>query len=357
MSQIDLREIPSSAPGHLGQDIFELFARDFLKALGFEVVAGPDRGADSGRDIIVQEKVSGLLSSEVRRWLVSVKHFAHSGRSVGLGHERNIVDRMRHSHTYGFIGFYSTVPSSSLSNRLEEIIRDKFHIYDSGYIIGALLNNDKLSGVLKQYCPKAYRAIMGLETRHQLILVTELDLQPYNDDEIEINLADLLDLSEDGYLHITEPDIGDIMTACVLAEAFRKGRFNILRIFTSFRPLVWNYISTLISNGRINKEQLIADIRGATDTSYLRLLISLAGSAGISEAVGAICQITLSRGRIHQANTRQFSVPVTPFFDVVRYALRQMPEPSVPLIQEYCERARNLKKWHEKKVFEKGAER
>jgi hypothetical protein len=49
------------------QDTFELFARDFLEMLGFEVVSGPDRGQDGGRDLIALEKRPGILATtEVR---------------------------------------------------------------------------------------------------------------------------------------------------------------------------------------------------------------------------------------------------------------------------------------------------
>jgi hypothetical protein len=45
MGLLDFTEIPYSSSG-ASRDSFELFAREFLIEAGYEVVAGPDRGAD-----------------------------------------------------------------------------------------------------------------------------------------------------------------------------------------------------------------------------------------------------------------------------------------------------------------------
>ncbi len=58
MSSIDFTEIRSGDDGK-APNVFELFARDFLEALGFNVLEGPDEGRDGGRDLIVSESVSG----------------------------------------------------------------------------------------------------------------------------------------------------------------------------------------------------------------------------------------------------------------------------------------------------------
>src|SRR3954452_21958206 len=52
---LDFKEIATAHAG-TGRDQFELFARDFLEAEGFEIVRGPDQGPDAGRDLIVRER-------------------------------------------------------------------------------------------------------------------------------------------------------------------------------------------------------------------------------------------------------------------------------------------------------------
>jgi hypothetical protein len=110
---IDWREIQNA-------DTWELFARDFLAELGFVIEIGPGRGPDAGRDLLVSEQLKGTLHTTKFTWLVSCKHFAGSGKSVGTEHETNITDRLEQHSSDGFLGFYSTLPSSALISRLQE---------------------------------------------------------------------------------------------------------------------------------------------------------------------------------------------------------------------------------------------
>src|SRR5690242_12676952 len=96
---IDWTEIPDG-------DSWELFARDFLAELGLVIDIGPGRGADAGRDLLVSEQLRGRLGTRKFTWLVSCKHFATSGKSVGPNDETNITDRIRRHNANGFLGFY-----------------------------------------------------------------------------------------------------------------------------------------------------------------------------------------------------------------------------------------------------------
>lgn len=120
MAVLEFREIPEAHLATGQQDTFELFAREFLTFMGYEIERNPDRGADGGRDIIARELRSGVGGQTTVRWLVSCKHKAHSGRSVSLSDETDITGRVDAKGCQGFIAFYSTVPSSSLGDRLEE---------------------------------------------------------------------------------------------------------------------------------------------------------------------------------------------------------------------------------------------
>src|SRR4051794_9611541 len=72
---LDFSEIPAANAGPKRDD-WELFAREFLEWKGFHVVAGPDRGVDGGRDLIVEEIRRGPGGETRLRWLVSCKHLA-----------------------------------------------------------------------------------------------------------------------------------------------------------------------------------------------------------------------------------------------------------------------------------------
>jgi len=132
---IDFKEIPVANSSSGLQDTFELFARDFLQDVGFNIVHHPDRGADGKKDMIVEEIRDGVGGKTKVRWLVSCKHYAHSGKSVSDTDEPDIIDRVHAHNCNGFIGVYSTLPATSLgaklhgySSRIENIVYDRERI-------------------------------------------------------------------------------------------------------------------------------------------------------------------------------------------------------------------------------------
>lgn len=163
---IDFREIPQANTGSGDQDLFELFARDFFKSLGYEIVENPARGADNGRDLIISEKFTSQLNSKVneRRWLVSCKHYVFSGKSVTASDEQDINDRIKSHNCYGFIGFYSTIPNESLKTKLKNVENT---IFDRKRIEEQLLTNEKLQHIFKSYYPLSFEKYLNTEVAHQ----------------------------------------------------------------------------------------------------------------------------------------------------------------------------------------------
>ena len=141
---------------------WELFARDFLSALGYIIETSPDRGADGGKDLLVIEKINGKFSSYNLRWLVSCKNYIESGRSVSEGDEPNILERCKSFGADGFIGFYSTIPSSGLNDRLIGLKENNdlkdFKVFDSQFIEHCLYEYD-FSKLIFQYFPVSYKKI------------------------------------------------------------------------------------------------------------------------------------------------------------------------------------------------------
>lgn len=133
---IDFKEIPLANKGGKDQDIFELFTRDFLESVGYEIVQSPSRGPDGKKDLIVKcNSVPGKTSDSKIKWLVSCKHFAHSGKGVSDTDEPDISDRLDKHKCHGFLGFYSTIPNSTLSDKLSSL-NERFvsTIYDHSRI-------------------------------------------------------------------------------------------------------------------------------------------------------------------------------------------------------------------------------
>lgn len=160
---INLAEISAD-----GED-WEAFARDFLVELGFQVTSPPDRGPDGGKDILIVENLQGSLNSYPFHWLVSCKHNVHGGSAVGVDNEPSILERLKVFKADGFLGFYSTKPSSSLNERLRSL-RDNNDIKDYRIFDGRLIENylTRLgySKLVLRYLPESY---IRLKPLHKVI--------------------------------------------------------------------------------------------------------------------------------------------------------------------------------------------
>lgn len=155
---IDFREI-------MNFEDWELFARDFLQQMGFFIESSPDRGPDGGKDILITESINGRIGVYKFRWLVSCKHNAISNISVSETEEQNILERVAGFNSDGYIGFYSTVASSGLNNRLKQLketgrLKD-YRIFDHKLIEKYLINTG-FSFLLMRYFPASYKKIKPL---------------------------------------------------------------------------------------------------------------------------------------------------------------------------------------------------
>lgn len=140
------------------RDQFELFARDFLEAEGFEIVEGPDRGPDAGRDLIVRERRQGPGGVTFFNWLVSCKHKAGSGSAVSNAEELNVRDRLGTHHCDGLIAFYSTLPSSTLATHLAALAPPYgLLIYDREKIETKLLDTPRGRSLAARYFPVSFQ--------------------------------------------------------------------------------------------------------------------------------------------------------------------------------------------------------
>lgn len=154
---LDFKEIPRANSAEGLQDTFELFARDFLEALGYGILVEPNRGADGKCDMIVQETRKGVGGVSKIKWLVSCKHYAHSAKSVGDKDEPNITDRIKRHRCNGFMGFYSTILSPTLSANLEAF-KDEIHvfIFDPARIEKKLLSSVRGRELASRYFSSSY---------------------------------------------------------------------------------------------------------------------------------------------------------------------------------------------------------
>lgn len=216
MPIIDFKEIPIANTGTGEQDTFELFARDFFHALGFEIEENPSRGADGGKDLLLIEHLDGRIKSGKRRWIVSCKHYAHSKKSVTEKDEIDIIGRVNKFDAQGFIAFYSRIPSSGLMQALSSYkSRIDIDVWDNEKIENALTTEESLQIVFQRYFPKSYKNWKDQDRTPKRVFhsytpleccVCKKDLLP----ERSGNVALAIKLDDDGKKHIR-----DVYWACL----------------------------------------------------------------------------------------------------------------------------------------------
>ncbi|EHK2280456.1 restriction endonuclease [Clostridium perfringens] len=162
MGILNFNEIPAPNISNGKQDTFELFAREFFKILGFKIIIDPDRGQDGGKDLIIEEKRTGVFGDSKIKWLVSCKHKAHSGNSVLTSDEEDIIDRVIAHDCTGFIGFYSTIVSSPLNRKFSNLESNKnieIQVFDNEKIESILLSKESGKNLIQCFFPKSYSSI------------------------------------------------------------------------------------------------------------------------------------------------------------------------------------------------------
>jgi hypothetical protein len=153
---LDFKEIPEAHVANGLQDTFELFAREFLKFSGYKIITDPDRGADGGVDLVVEESRTGVGGETKILWLVSCKHKAHSGNSVNTGDDPNIRDRVEANSCHGFIGFYSSIASAGLAGVLDGLRgKIEYQIFDREKIEGHLLHSARGLEIAERFFPNS----------------------------------------------------------------------------------------------------------------------------------------------------------------------------------------------------------
>ncbi len=153
---LDFKEIPAGNKEGASQGDFEHFAREFLQLLGYIIVGHPGPGVDGGQDLIVEKAFQRDVGHLRLRYLVSCKHYAHSGHAVGVRDEVNIFERMHRHACNGFIGFYSTKATKGLYDQLEGGPKPiEFQIFDATTIEKHLTNSSpvEVKSLLSMFLP------------------------------------------------------------------------------------------------------------------------------------------------------------------------------------------------------------
>ncbi|MBN9256746.1 MULTISPECIES: restriction endonuclease [unclassified Mesorhizobium] len=100
--------------------LFELLIREILFTLGYHVTWS-GVGPDGGRDLICHEDSGSIFGKVTTKWLIQCKHFANSGRAVGVNDIDSILDSCKQHSASGYCLISSTSVSSALIGRLEAL--------------------------------------------------------------------------------------------------------------------------------------------------------------------------------------------------------------------------------------------
>lgn len=225
---------------NMTDEAWEYFGIDFLSSLGFTIVDYPSRGPDGGKD--------GVVELNNKKYIVSCKHFINSGSAVGVGDEQSILDRIVQHQAHGFIGFYSTVVSSSLADRFNALSNQGYEclVYDQ-YQIGNFL--PKISSwVLQKYgLPNNVQFVMNVEP-HQYIPLNCLSCNAdiLHDQLIRSSMAMVLynDSNELEYIYGCKSCIGNYIDAgwLELSQGLHQEQFN-----------GWvSYVNDLLANNKVS---------------------------------------------------------------------------------------------------------
>ncbi|HEY0019780.1 MAG TPA: restriction endonuclease [Longimicrobium sp.] len=349
---IDLTEIASARGGEKSQEQFELFAREFLEAIGFKCISGPDRGADDGKDLLVREDWRGAFWEHSKHWLVSVKHYAHSGRAVGVEDEVDPAGRVQRHGADGFIAFYSTVPSASLGRSLD-VLRARMPciVIDEGRIRSQLHEDVRLRGILERYLPRSFAQVHRKQVEARIHFLSSLGLSFFSEQQGSLPGPAMILDEESGRLRFDDRHQEPAMLASFILNQFKTGNYRVLESLISFDPEVWRYLRALLQVERGSLAGLGEAILTTNDPFFCRMLIIIAGEAEQRDAIVPICKTVLHDGWPFHRRIKESQATVTPFFDVAEQTLKRIAHGQAPVLEEFAAKAKKLERWHQYSIF------
>ncbi|MCR9234346.1 MAG: HsdR family type I site-specific deoxyribonuclease [bacterium] len=272
MPILDFTEIASGNVANGQQDEFELFARDFFEHLGYQIVNGPDRGPDDGRDLVISETRTGIGGATTVRWLVSCKHQAHSGKAVGVDVEQDITDRLVTHNCQGFIGFYSTLPSAGLARKLDAFDKSEVQIFDRAKIENTLLG-DQDNMLAMRYFPNSSQGWNHLRNRavesrqDYSFFLPEEKLESFDQDSFKNGLADLVGVSA-AEIHIEGIKSGSVRVA-IDASLWICSRLVLPALNHKLRALGVKTWTTTTTESAFNASEPPVSLQGSKQSSSL----------------------------------------------------------------------------------------
>lgn len=277
MGIIDFREICSANANYSrannyqtglsnNPDDFELFCQEFFTQVKrFRIFKSISNGPDLGIDLGVEE----VSANGTIRWLVSCKHYAHSSTYISDKVELNIVERVGSWSCDGFIPFYTSVPSSTLSMALEGA--EKYIKVDRYYkdrIERELLTSSLGSSLASRYFPKSM-------TNHYPNFISPVNEYQHSDVKLKNGVAELKGMKVGIGIDHPNPSL-------VFDSLIRNA--NILAGFEKHEPYFIRTLQEIIEeNPTMFQFSNNAHPYGYTPTWNIQGLIDLTNEEGLSK--------------------------------------------------------------------------
>ncbi|MCA1568301.1 MAG: restriction endonuclease [Acidobacteria bacterium] len=299
---IDFTELLSAVPGEGLEELVRQIGR--RKGLS---PAWSGRGADGGRDLFFTESLSGPLSRERIRWLVSCKDKAKSNASVTEKDlpETGVRDKVTQHKANGFLLVTTTTVSTAAKELLDQL--DKSNggdiytlVWDSSEITAMLLEPSN-QDLLKQFLPQSYERLKGLTTLEGAVLAFRDQLpeevladvmrlvRPYSDSPLrglviwphDTASATSIDLIIRSLLIDKDTNKAVSVTESIEYEAFVALADKLLEQYPNE---CYNYLAALVCNHKdtsiiFNSAQILFDNYEIPQSDYIKFATHLDGEA------------------------------------------------------------------------------
>lgn len=160
-----------------------------------------------------------------------------------------------------------------------------------------------------------------------------------------------LTTASDGVAQLADPYVQQAASAAVIASSLARGDFTILKGLLTFDRGELSLVIALLQVWGADPSSFASAIRATNDPMKFRILTAIAGRLGLAETAEAICDAMLNRYAMHR-QFKQLGQMATPIRDVVRTALGSMGAQVLPVVQRYASRAKELRRWQQKQLFE-----
>ncbi|MGH2880887.1 MAG: restriction endonuclease [Solirubrobacteraceae bacterium] len=147
----------------------EQLTRDLLSSLGYRS-AWSGQGPDGGRDLTAEEPGAADFGGFTRKWLVSCKHNAVSGKAVSYDDIGDVPGRLTQHGCHGFLLVCTTHPSSGLVDAFQgwkDNTSYLFHCWDEP-TLRLLLRRPEATQVRTTYFPNIASAAVTSTGRDSL---------------------------------------------------------------------------------------------------------------------------------------------------------------------------------------------